>query len=116
MLDDNARLKLEVKPQPNATGQIGNIMITPLIDEKYWTWRVCLSDTQSIVGFPKFATIGIGFAQEEDWNTNLPYTCSTEEIYDHIKHNKGNDSISDEDCLAAIHMIQEAVTVERIGK
>ena len=69
----------------------GGIAITPAIGEDYWAYRVRLSEAQAIVGFPKFFTVGIGFAQEEDWNTNLPYTCGTEEIYDHIAHNKGDD-------------------------
>ena len=75
-----------------------------------------LSETQSIVGFPKFGTVGIGFAQEEDWNTNLPYTCGTEEIYEHIDHNKGDDSITREDCIAAIRMIQDRATADRAPK
>jgi hypothetical protein len=84
-------------------------MITPPIDEEYWAYRVKLGDAQAIVGFPKFMTIGIGFANEEDWNTNLPWSCDAEEIYDHIAHNKGDESISREDCVAAIQMIQGAV-------
>ena len=72
-----------------------------------------LSETQAIVGFPKFFTVGVGFAQEEDWNTNLPYTCGTEEIYEHIAHNKGDDSISREDCLTAIQMVQQSIAADR---
>ena len=67
-----------------------------------------LSEIQAIVGFPKFFTVGIGFAQEEDWNTNLPFTCDADEIYEHIAHNEGDDSISREDCIAAIRLVQEA--------
>lgn len=88
---DNPKLILEVKDQPND-----------------WQFRVRVGDGQAIVGFPKFFTIGIGFAREEDWNTNFPYTCTAEEIYNHIKHNKGDNSISDEDCLTAVRMVQEA--------
>ena len=91
----------------------GGIAITPAIDEDYWAYRVRLSETQAIVGFPKFFTVGVGFAQEEDWNTNLPYTCGTEEIYEHIAHNKGDDSISREDCLTAIQMVQQAIAADR---
>ncbi|MES2211495.1 MAG: hypothetical protein V4515_15125 [Chloroflexota bacterium] len=101
-------LVLETKDQENKTPVIGGAMLTPLIDEDYWLYRVRLSETQAIVGFPKFNTVGIGFAQEEDWNTNLPYTCKTEEIYEHIKHNKADDTIAREDCLDAIALVQEA--------
>ena len=71
-----------------------------------------LSEAQAIVGFPKFFTVGIGFAQEEDWNTNLPYTCDADEIYDHIAHNKGDDSITREDCVPAIRLVQEAAAAD----
>ena len=40
------------------------LMITPPLDEDYWLFRVKLYEDQAIVGFPKFGTIGIGFAQE----------------------------------------------------
>src|SRR5258707_9591791 len=90
-------------------GEGAAIMITPPLDEDYWLFRVKLAEDQAIVGFPKFGTVGIGFAQEEDWNTNLPYTCNTQQIYDHIKHNKAHDEITDEDCLEAIRLIQLAV-------
>jgi hypothetical protein len=112
-------LTLERKNQPNETktyGQSPVLMLTPAIDEDYWAYRVRVSDRQAVVGFPKFATVGIGFAIEEDWNTNLPYTCGTEEIYDHIEHNKGDDSITREDCIAAIKMIQDAVHEDRDGQ
>ena len=90
-------------------GRIGRIMITPPLDEDYWLFRVKLSSSQSIVGFPKFATIGIGFARETDWNTNLPYTCDAEQIYAHIKHNKADEHLTDEECIKAIQLIQEEV-------
>lgn len=102
-------LVLEAKAQQDETVHAGPAMITPAIDEDYWLYRVRLSERQAVVGFPKFMTIGIGFAVEEDWNTNLPYTCEAERIYEHIAHNKGDDSISREDCLTAIRMIQDAV-------
>jgi hypothetical protein len=106
-------LVLEVRGQEDKTAHIGPAMITPAIDDDYWAYRVRLSDAQAIVGFPKFGTIGVGFSQEEDWNTNLPYTCETEEIYRHIKHNKADDAITDDDCLAAIRLIQDAATEAR---
>jgi len=53
-------------------------------------------------------TIGIGFQNEEDWNTNLPYGCKTIDIYNHISHNKGDDTISEKNCIEAIKIIQDA--------
>jgi len=58
----------------------GAIMMTPPINDEWWLFRVKLSDEQAVVGFPKFGTIGIGFAKEDDWNTNLPYTCDTDTV------------------------------------
>jgi len=114
MQKDTARLVLERKDQTNESPVIGPIMLTPSLGPDYWAYRVRLTPTQAIVGFPKFRTVGIGFAVEDaDWNTNLPYTCGTEEIYDHIEHNKGDDSISRADCLTAIRLIQEAVAADR---
>lgn len=92
------------------TGNLGRVMITPPIDENYWLMRVPLSDKQAIVCFPKFMQMGIGFQHEEDWNTNLPSTCDAERIFNHIKHNKGDDTIPDDDCLAAIKLLQAAIT------
>ena len=111
------KLELETRGQKDKTTVLGNaqsaVLITPPISEDYWLFRVRLSETQSIVGFPKFTTIGIGFAQEEDWNTNLPYSCETMMIWNHIKHNKGDEAIDDEDCIAAIAIVQEAATKVR---
>lgn len=116
-------LVLEIKDQKDGTvilegesidpvtkkKKIGTMLMTPAIDESYWTYRVRLSDKQAIVGFPKFSTIGIGSSSEDDWNTNLPYTSPAEEIFEHIKHNKGDDGISNMSCVDAIRMIQQAV-------
>src|SRR5262245_46493288 len=92
-------LVLERRDQADETPsvRVGNstLLLTPPINEDYWEYRVRVSDTQSIVGFPKFGTIGVGFAVEEDWNTNLPYSCGVDELWDHISYNKGDDSISD---------------------
>lgn len=104
-------LQLEINQafvQANTTFTLGgaSLMITPPIDEDYWLFRVKMFEDQAIVGFPKYNTIGVGFAQEEDWNTNFPYTCDAEKIYDHISHNKKYDEITAEDCLEAIKMIQ----------
>jgi hypothetical protein len=106
-------LVLEVRDQADKTLNVGPFAITPAIDEGYWSYRVRLSDSQAIVGFPKFGTVGVGFALEDDWNTNLPYTCGTEEIFAHIAHNKGDDSISDDDVREAIRMVQAAATAAR---
>lgn len=108
-------LKLERRGEIDRTAHIGPAMLTPAIDEDYWAYRVRLSESQAVVGFPKFGTIGIGFAVEEDWNTNLPYTVDTERTFEHIKHNKGDDSISDDDVRAAIQLIREAATADRDG-
>jgi len=109
-----ADLVLERKNQPDQTPNIGGIMLTPKLGEDYWLYRVRLSEVQAIVGFPKFMTIGIGFAVEEaDWNTNLPWTCGTAEIFSHIAHNKGDESIADKDCLAAIELIQAGIREDR---
>lgn len=108
-----SNLILETKNQQDGTVQIGPVSLTPAISEDYWTYRVRLTDAQAIVGFPKFFTIGIGFAVEDDWNTNLPYTCTAEEIYEHIEHNRGDASITREDCITAIRMIQEAAKADR---
>ena len=88
-------------------GEHSSILLTPPINEDYWLFRVKLFEDQAIVGFPKFGTIGIGFAQEADWNTNLPAHKPAQEIYEHIKHNKKYAQISDEECLEAIRLIQE---------
>lgn len=113
MPETGSTVNLEIRNQQDATFRLPGVMLTPAIDEDYWSYRVKLTDTQAIVGFPKFNTIGIGFAKEEDWNTNLPYTCGTEEIYEHIAHNKGDDSIPRERCIAAIKAIQEAAAADR---
>lgn len=108
-------LTLRRKDQENETPTFagGRAVMTPPIDEDYWTYRVDLTDEQAIVGFPKFSTIGIGFAVEEDWNTNLPYTSPTSAIFAHIIHNRGDDTISDLDVYAAIAMVQEAAREDR---
>lgn len=106
-------LELEVRSQENLSPQIGPLIMTPSVNEDYWSYRVRLTDRQAVIGFPKFHTIGIGFAVEEDWNTNLPFSCGTEEIYEHIEHNRGDASITREDCIAAIALIQERARRDR---
>lgn len=106
-------LKLEIRDQEDRTPHVGPAMLTPPISEDYWSYRVRVADGQAIVAFPKFGTIGVGFAVEEDWNTNLPYDSSAETIYDHIEHNRGDESITRETCIAAIRMIQDAITADQ---
>ena len=77
----------------------------------YWIMRVPLSDKQAVVAFPKFTTVGIGFQYEDDdWNVNLPYQCEAREIYNHIRRNKGDDSIPDESCVKAIEMLKVTIS------
>lgn len=65
------------------------VSVTPPLDGEYWAARVPIDERQAVVCFPKFGTIGIGFQHEDhDWNTNLPYRVSAEDIYEHIKVNK----------------------------
>lgn len=104
---------LERRDQADFTPLVGRLMITPRIDDEYWTYRVRLTERQAILGFPKFLTIGIGFAVEDDWNTNLPYTSGTEEIYDHISHNAGDPAITRQACLEAIRLVQAAAAADR---
>lgn len=84
------------------------IMITPPIsDNDYWLVRINLFEDQYLKAFFKFGTIGIGFHIEEDWNTNLPYTCEAEEIRKHIWHNRRYVAIKPKRTLRAIKMIQD---------
>lgn len=115
-------LTLERRDQADETGAVSagdaTVLFTPPISEDYWEYRVMVADGQAVVGFPKFFTVGIGFAVEDyDWNTNLPYTVEAESIRAHIWSNRG-DSIPDnaemrERVLTAIKMIQEAATEDR---
>jgi hypothetical protein len=126
-------LQLERRDMPDRTPVVpmrrGTAMITPAIDDDYWIYRVRLTDRQAVVGFPKFGTVGIGFAAETDWNTNLPYRCQTIEIVSHIWHNvipegvePDEDGESPEhnitvlDVYRAVRMIQDAATEDRPGE
>jgi hypothetical protein len=103
-------LTLEFQDQENRTPHIGGFMLTPALGRNYWSYRVRLTARQAVIAFPKFGTVGIGFAvEDEDWNTNLPYTCDAEQIYEHIAENKSDDSIDGEDCVRAIEMIRTAI-------
>jgi hypothetical protein len=115
------KLILERREQRNATDVIpvpyavGEIFMSPVVEEEYWSYRVRLSATQAVVGFPKYSGIGIGFAVEEDYNVNLPYSTHESDIFWHIIRNKGDDSIPDDDVRAAISMIRSAVIADRAG-
>lgn len=97
------------QPQPPLALGDSALYITPAIEEDYWAYRVRLGERQAIVGFRKFWTYGIGFAIEEDWNTNLPFSADADDILAHILENKGDESISNEDVRAAIALVQDAI-------
>ena len=82
------------------------VMMTPAINEDYWIMRVKVFRNQAIVAFPKFGLIGVGFAQESDWNTNLPYQTPAERLYQHIEVNKKYKTLTKERCIEAIKMLQ----------
>jgi hypothetical protein len=129
-------LRLERREQPDRTAEIpvtatASVLLTPPVDEDYWLYRVRLTETQSVIGFPKFGTVGIGFAVEEDWNTNLPYSCQAIDIVSHIWHNHTagdpgyfadgdaydpEREISIAQVYAAVRMIQDAATADRPGQ
>lgn len=83
----------------------GQVMMTPPIDENYWLFRVELHKDQAVIGFPKFLQIGIGMAQEEDRNTNLPSHCTATEITNHIKKNRKYKEVTDAMISVAVQMI-----------
>lgn len=104
-------LILETKDQPDETVEIGNAVIAPLVDPDYWTFRVVVSQDpfQAVVGFPKFSTIGIGFAvEDDDWNTNFPYTVETDKIVDHIWRNRLPLDLARDTVHEAVLLIQTA--------
>lgn len=112
-------MKLEVRVQSDKTPVLASehatVLVTPPVDENYWAYRVQLTDEQAVIGFPKFTTIGIGFAQEEDWNTNFPYSSPAEQIASHIWHNAGDESITREQVIEAIGLIQQQAILDRSG-
>ncbi len=87
----------------------GTTIITPPISENYFLFRIHMFADQYINAFPKFTTIGIGFALEEDWNTNLPYTCPAEQIADHIFKNRKYTVITRENIIEAIKELQTII-------
>lgn len=109
-------LVLETKQQADTTKEValpsgGTAIFTPEIDEDYWTFRVVVSQDpfQAVVGFPKFGTIGVGFAvEDDDWNTNLPYTVETDKIVDHIWRNRLPLDLSRDTVHEAVLLVQTA--------
>lgn len=108
MTHDPLVLRLERRVQAAQPLIGGAISLTPPIDEDFWGYRVQLGHGQAVLGFPKHGTVGVGFALEDDWNTNLPYRCTTDDVVAHILHNKRFACISDEDVRRAVLMVQEA--------
>jgi hypothetical protein len=86
----------------------GIIMFTPDIDKDYYIMKVNLYKDQALVAFPKFGLIGVGFALESDWNTNLPYQTDTERLYNWIKRNKKYRAITKQTCLEGLKLLQDA--------
>ena len=104
-------MKIEVNatfsPSAREAGRISeSLSMTPAISETYFIARVVLFRDQAVQIFPKFFTIGCGFAQEEDWNVNLPLATPARDLYRHIKINKKYDEISEAMCIEAIEMLQ----------
>lgn len=89
----------------------GTIEFSPVVYDEYYLFRVHLYKDQYLLAFPKFGTLGIGFALEDDWNTNLPYICDTDKIYDHIKCNKKYKEIKKRDVINAINELKAACFV-----
>jgi hypothetical protein len=105
---------------PNGeNGEAGvTALFTPPINSDYWAYRVVVADGQAVVGFPKFGTIGVGFAVEDyDWNTNLPYTTEAEDICQHIWENRGPNIPNTVDeklrIMQAIELIRTAAKEDR---
>lgn len=117
-------LILERRNQPDETVVVkegaNTFLFTPPIGEDYWLYRVLVADGQAVVGFPKFGTIGVGFAVEDyDWNTNLPYTTEAEDICQHIWENRGPNIPNTTDAklhvMQAIELIRTAAKEDRDG-
>lgn len=104
-----SKLALELNARKVVDPSAGRrVMVTPPLHDGYWLARVPVGrkGKQAVVCFPKFGTIGIGFQQEEDHNTNFAFAHPAEEILDHIRKNKGEE-IPDARCLKAIRLLQE---------
>jgi len=85
----------------------GHGVISPVVSDDYWLFRVPLFENQALLAFPKCFTMGIGFAQEEvEQNVNLPYECGIETILKYLKRNKKYEDISDAKIREAIKMLK----------
>lgn len=94
---------------PNVLNIKGETVVAyPHGGKNNWLFRVMVSDTQAVIGFRKFFTIGIGFMLEKSMNTNLPHECPVKYIFDYIAENKGSDLIPDERCIAAVRLVKIA--------
>lgn len=88
----------------------GRVLVTPPLDEDFWLLRVKVSPKQAVVAFPKFGLLGMGFQVEKaSWNTNLPWSVETEELYRHIRCNKGDNHIPKARCIEAIRLLQTTI-------
>ena len=109
------KLVLETKKGQDKTGVIETmdkiIIYTPPIGDQYWEYRVKLYRDQYLLGFKKFGTIGVGFAEEVDWNTNLPASCGTEMLLNHIWHNHKYRAITKEMVTEAIQLIKDQIKI-----
>ena len=84
-----------------------HIMVCPPTSADYWMFRVKLHKDQAVLGFPKYGLIGVGFAIEKDWNTNLPTNSGVSSIVNHIKHNRKYKAITDDMIKEAVELIIE---------
>lgn len=91
------------------------VMVTPQIDSEYWKYRVHLHEDQYVIAFDKFSTYGIGFAIEDDWNTNLPYNGDPKKIANHIWHNRKYDQITMPMLISAIKLLRMTCFNERLN-
>ena len=85
----------------------GTFIVTPPLDGDYFIARVVLHKDQAVQIFPKFMTIGCGFAIEEgSWNTNLPLAWNTDELVDHIWKNRKYEEITKEMVAEAVDLLK----------
>ncbi|MBX2986709.1 MAG: hypothetical protein KF802_02330 [Bdellovibrionaceae bacterium] len=105
-LEVNESVKDVVKNNDDSGGL--QVLFTPFLKSEDALFRVKVSKNNAVLGFSKFDTIGIGFEKEKDWNTNLPFHCWTDQIYNHIKHN--GRGIPKAKVISAIALIQAAAS------
>jgi hypothetical protein len=81
------------------------------LDRSLWIFKIKLSYEQEMVAFLAAGTIHIGFRNERFPNTSMPLSCPAEEIFTHIARNKGGKTITDEECVGAIKVLQFLIVV-----